>query len=142
MVSCQSGSSVETVKLIPTLSEDFDSIKALLNRQAVDWNRGDIDAFMIGYLESDALKFVGSSGMREGYTATLESYKKGYPSKADMGNLSFEFAPYDRLGSDHFLLHGRYTLQFEDERPEATGPFSLILQRIDDQWKIIYDHSC
>lgn len=136
------GPSAEEAIRSSTYAEDISAVKSMMQRQSSDWNRGDIEAFMVGYLESDELKFVGSSGMREGYQATLEAYQKGYPTKADMGNLSFAFIHDEQLGSDHMLLHGRYTLTFADDRPSAEGPFTLILHRIDGAWKIIYDHSC
>jgi len=39
-------------------------VKTLFQQQAV-WNRGDIDAFMEGYIKSDALVFSGASTSRK-----------------------------------------------------------------------------
>ena len=33
------------------------AIQAILDNQITAWNKGDIDAFMVGYLESDSLVF-------------------------------------------------------------------------------------
>ena len=38
------------------------AIVKILYEQQEDWNKGDIDAFMQGYLKSDQLVFSGASG--------------------------------------------------------------------------------
>jgi len=43
------------------------AIQAILDNQITAWNKGDIDAFMVGYLESDSLVFIGKSGPTDGY---------------------------------------------------------------------------
>ena len=52
------------------------AIQAILDNQITAWNKGDIDAFMVGYLESDSLVFIGKSGPTYGYQNTLANYKK------------------------------------------------------------------
>ena len=44
-------------------SRDIATVKSILLRQQNDWNKGDIDAFMNGYWESDNLKFVGATAV-------------------------------------------------------------------------------
>ena len=57
------------------------AIVSKLFKQQTDWNKGDIDAFMEGYLKSDKLVFSGSSGPIYGWEATKERYKKNYSRK-------------------------------------------------------------
>ncbi len=54
------------------------------------WNRGDIDGYMLGYWKSDSLVFVGKTAPVYGWQSTLERYKKAYPGKAAMGELTFD----------------------------------------------------
>ena len=71
-----------------TQNNDQKEILGILKTQTEAWNRGDIDAFMHGYWESDSLKFIGKSGVTYGYKATLARYKKDYYDAAQMGKLA------------------------------------------------------
>ncbi|MGA0059601.1 MAG: DUF4440 domain-containing protein, partial [Planctomycetota bacterium] len=51
-------------------------VQGMLDVQASAWNRGDLVAFMEPYWDSDALTFVGSSGVTRGYDETLARYQK------------------------------------------------------------------
>lgn len=114
-------------------------IANMMHQQSKDWSNGDIEAFMQGYLKSDSLKFVGSKGLTYGWQQTLENYKKGYPTKDHMGTLSFDLLEFDQLTDNIFFVVGKYNLK--RKVGDARGYFSLILKKIDGEWKIIADHS-
>ena len=57
-------------------TSDSLEITNILFKQQRDWNRGDIDAFMEGYLKSQSLVFSGSNGPIYGWEATRNRYKK------------------------------------------------------------------
>jgi hypothetical protein len=48
-------------------NKDIQSILKTLDNQIEYWNKGDIDKFMVGYLASDSLMFIGSKGITKGY---------------------------------------------------------------------------
>ncbi len=114
-------------------------IKIMMLQQATDWSNGNIEAFMEGYIKSDSLKFVGSNGLTYGWKNTLENYKKGYPTAAHTGTLTFNLLEFDQLANDVFLVIGEFHLK--RTVGDADGMFSIILKRIDGEWKIIADHS-
>ncbi|MBI1287972.1 MAG: DUF4440 domain-containing protein [Flavobacteriales bacterium] len=114
-------------------------IRQVLAEQQDCWNQGDLECFMQGYWKSDSLKFIGRSGINYGWQATLDNYKKSYPDKAAMGTLNFEILSLEPLGSDHYLVTGKWKLTRQSDEPH--GLFTLIWQRFGDEWKIIYDHS-
>jgi ketosteroid isomerase-like protein len=114
-------------------------ITTMMLQQANDWSNGDIEAFMEGYIKSDSLKFVGSNGLTYGWKNTLENYKKGYPTKEHTGTLTFNLLEFDQLADDVFLVIGEYHLK--RTVGDANGMFSIILKRINNEWKIIADHS-
>ena len=60
------------------IKSDSLAIVSKLFKQQEDWNKGDIDAFMEGYLKSNQLVFSGSSGPIYGWKATKERYEKNY----------------------------------------------------------------
>ena len=114
-------------------------ITTMMLQQAKDWSNGDLEAFMEGYIKSDSLKFVGSKGITYGWQQTLNNYKKGYPTKEHTGILTFNLLNFDQLADDVFLVIGEYHLKRSVE--DADGMFSIILKKIEDEWKIIADHS-
>ena len=114
-------------------------ITVMMLQQAKDWSEGNIEAFMEGYIKSDRLKFIGSRGLTYGWQQTLENYKKGYPTAAHTGTLTFDLIDFDELTKDIFFVVGKYNLK--REVGDASGYFSLVLKKIDGKWKIIADHS-
>jgi uncharacterized protein (TIGR02246 family) len=117
---------------------DRKAITAVLNAQQAAWNRGDIDAFLVGYWHSSELTFSGSSGVSRGWDGVLARYKKTYPDRAAMGELDFSNLEFRFLGPDAALVLGRWHLKRENE---VGGVFSLVWQRFPDGWKIIHDHT-
>jgi len=114
-------------------------ITTMLLQTARDWSKGDLETFMQGYLKSDNLKFVGSSGITYGWQQTLDNYKKGYPTKEHMGKLTFNLLEFDQLANDVFLVIGEFHLK--RTVGDADGMFSIILKHVNGEWKIIADHS-
>jgi hypothetical protein len=119
---------------------EITEIKRILYLQQTHWNRGDIDAFMNGYWRSEELTFIGSKGIKYGWSATLAQYKKSYPDKATMGQLNFEIITLELLGTDAARMIGKYTLTREKDMP--SGHFTLFWRKIDKKWLIISDQTC
>jgi ketosteroid isomerase-like protein len=115
------------------------TILAILEKQDAAWNRGDIDAFMEGYWESDSLKFIGKSGVTYGYTNTLNNYKKGYPDTAAMGKLSFHIIKVEKLSTRYYSVVGKWFLK--RSIGDVGGHYTLLFRRIKGKWVIVQDHS-
>jgi uncharacterized protein (TIGR02246 family) len=118
---------------------DQKAIKAVLEAQQSAWNRGDVDAFLVGYWHSSELTFSGSSGVARGWDGVLARYKKNYPDRAAMGQLDFSDLEFRFLGPDAAMVLGRWHLKREQD--ELGGVFTLVWQRFPDGWKIIHDHT-
>jgi ketosteroid isomerase-like protein len=118
---------------------DRDAIVSVLNAQQEAWNRGDVDAFVVGYWHSPELTFSGSSGVARGYDGVLARYKKNYPDKKTMGELDFSALEFHFLGPDAALVLGQWHLKRESG--DVGGVFSLVWQRFPEGWKIIHDHT-
>lgn len=118
---------------------DRQAISAVLNAQQTAWNRGDVDAFLVGYWHSPELTFSGSSGVARGWDGVLTRYKKNYPDRAAMGQLDFSDLEFRFLGPDAALVLGRWHLK--RERDDLGGVFTLVWQRLPEGWKIIHDHT-
>jgi uncharacterized protein (TIGR02246 family) len=117
------------------------AIRHLLDHQAADWNRGDVEAFMKGYEDAPTTTFVGQT-VQYGYGTILERYKKLYATPAAMGKLTFTHLAIRVLDSDYATATGNFHL----DRPaagggNADGIFSLVFRKDARGWKIILDHS-
>ena len=118
---------------------DHKNILALLESQRQAWNKGDMEGYMQGYEQSDSLVFVGKGGPEYGWKTTLDNYKKAYPNKLAMGILTFDIKKVKLLSADHAFALGAWHLKREKDEPK--GYFTLLLMKIDGNWKVIADHS-
>ena len=116
-----------------------EEIRRVMADQERCWNQGDLDCFMEGYWKSENLVFIGSKGLVYGWETTLNSYKKSYPDKATMGQLTFDIKVIEPLEGDHWFVIGKWSL--ERDKGDVSGHYSLIWRNIDNKWVIIADHS-
>lgn len=119
--------------------KDKQAILNVLETQRQAWNKGDLIAFMDGYVKSDSLLFVGSSGPTYGWQKTLDNYKKTYQGKAGMGQLTFGIKKVEFLNKDVAFVLGSWHLKREKDEPQ--GYFTLLFKKLKGEWKIFVDHS-
>ncbi|HWD86497.1 MAG TPA: DUF4440 domain-containing protein [Mucilaginibacter sp.] len=120
-------------------SQGRDAVLKVLHDQQDAWNRADIDGFMQGYWKSDSLVFVGKSAPVYGWQGSYDRYKKSYPDKAAMGQLTFTILQVKVLdGHNAFVLGGWH---LKREKDEPGGYFTLWFRKIDGEWKIVCDHT-
>ncbi len=115
-----------------------DEIRAVLDRQARAWNRGDIAAFMDSYDRSPRLTFSSSGKVTRGWQSTLDNYYLRYPTREAMGRLTFSELEVTKLGDDAALVLGGWHL---DRGDPVGGVFTLVLRRRAGRWLIIHDHT-
>ena len=123
----------------PDARDDRAAINGVLKAQQAAWNRGDVDAFLVGYWQSPELTFSGSNGVSRGWDGVLARYKKNYPNREAMGELSFSDLEFRFLGTDAALVLGKWHLK--REMGDIGGVFSLVWQKFPEGWKIIHDHT-
>jgi len=114
-------------------------ILSVLDKQIEAWNEGNLEKFMETYWKSEKLVFVGSRGPTYGWQETLDNYKKGYPDKAAMGKLQFKILDISKIDSKTIFVIGRFELT--REIGDLAGHFTLVIQKINEKWVIVSDHS-
>lgn len=122
----------------------FSQVTEMLHASADSWNAGDLEGFLDDYWRSEALTFSGSSGVTRGWDGVRERYRRSYwAPEAHRDSLRFEALEIMPLGQDHALALGQYILYRPEEegRITNTGFFSLVLWKVDGEWKIIHDHT-
>jgi len=124
----------DTISLI-----DKDQIRSVLKKQETDWNKGDIDSFMKGYLNSNDLVFNGSKGPFYGFKSVKERYKNTYPTKNEMGKLKFEILKISGITKYVAYLVGKYILIYPEH--VDSGFFTLTFVKSNNDWLILSDHT-
>lgn len=131
----------ESSSSIPSDNPDLAEagIRLVLEQQVKAWNKHDLEGFMETYWKSDQLKFYGASGLTKGWDATLERYKKNYPTKAESGTLSFVINDISKIEGNAYWVMGEFYLK--RDVGDANGIFIIILKKINNDWKIVADMS-
>lgn len=134
---------ISTLSLLKVAAQTTNSIIQEINevmlQQETDWNKGDIEAYMLGYWKSDSLLFLGGKGPVYGWEKTLSNYQKTYASKNQMGKLKFENIKIEVLSDTNAFVIGKWHL--ERKETNLGGWYSLLWKKIDKEWKIVIDHS-
>ena len=120
-------------------AQDRQAILKVMHDQQLAWNRGDINGFMLGYWKSDSLLFVSKAAPSYGWKTALDHYKKAYPGKAAMGQLTFTILQVKVLDATNAFLLGGWRLKRAKDAPG--GYYTLWFRKIKGEWKIVCDHT-
>ncbi|HEX5438486.1 MAG TPA: nuclear transport factor 2 family protein [Gemmatimonadaceae bacterium] len=112
----------------------------MLAASARAWNRGDLDAFVADYLDSDRTTFITRSGVLHGRSAIRAVYAPRFAPGGERDSLSFEGLEVDSLAPGVINVIAQYVLSRGDSTVER-GPTSLVMLRVDGRWRIVHDHS-
>jgi uncharacterized protein (TIGR02246 family) len=115
-------------------------ITAQLARAAHDWNRGDLEGFLSDYAPESTTTFVDGYRARRGFDWIRENYAPRFSPGARRDSLHFEEIEARPLGPSLALVTARFILQ-RGVQVTASGPFTLVMQRRSEGWKILHDHT-
>jgi ketosteroid isomerase-like protein len=115
-------------------------IRGLLQKQADDWNKGNLDQFVEGYKKSEDTLFVGATGIKRGSKAILERYKSAYPDREAMGHLTFSDLEVHLTCANSAYAVGEFRLEMANKE-HGSGFFTLNLIKSDGRWEIVADHT-
>jgi ketosteroid isomerase-like protein len=117
------------------------AVRAVLSRQADDWNKGDLDGFLTGYWNSPKVVFMSGGQRFDGFEAMRDRYRHRYKAEGRaMGQLEFSELDVEPLGPEAVLARGRFRLTMADGT-KPTGLFTVILRKLPGGWKIVHDHT-
>ncbi|MCL1075624.1 YybH family protein [Shewanella dokdonensis] len=116
-----------------------DDVMALLQHQQQTWNQGDINSYMQGYWHNDQLRFVSGGRFVYGWDNMLKAYQQNYPDQKTMGQLQLKVSDIRMLSNYAALVVGEWQLQ--QPRGVSSGVFTLLVEKHDDQWVIVHDHT-
>jgi beta-aspartyl-peptidase (threonine type) len=115
------------------------AVEEVLRLQQEAWNRGDVDAFVEHYWNSEDVTFSGGGKTTRGWTATRDRYRERYPTREQMGRLTLSNLEITPLGDAAAMCLGEWRLERQSE--PVGGNFTLVFRQIDKRWVIIHDHT-
>jgi beta-aspartyl-peptidase (threonine type) len=120
---------------------DEQAIISVLQESANAWNRGDLDGFLLPYLDSPQTTYIERDVVR-GVPAIRASYagswfRNGRPA----GELAYSGIEVRPLGRDYALVVGHFAVTNRTTQQVQRGIFSLTFARSPQGWRIIHDHS-
>lgn len=116
-----------------------DDILAVLKKQELAWNNGDIPVYMQGYWQNEKLRFVSNGNFKFGWQQMLTAYQENYSDKSALGQLSFTVDEVKMLNNEAAVVTGNWSLQRAKDNPK--GVFTLLMEKKNDIWVITQDHS-
>jgi uncharacterized protein (TIGR02246 family) len=141
LAACQSASKPTTA---PTPRPDAATLTkelaAQLERGAGDWNRGDLEGFLSDYAPDSSTTFVDGRRARHGFDFIRRNYEPWFAPNARRDSLRFEAVEARSLSPTLALVTARYILHRSDSTT-SSGPFTLVMERRPDGWKILHDHT-
>ncbi len=124
----------------PQATKAVQEIRAVLDKQVTEWNKGNLEGFMAGYWNSQSLSFYSGSIKTAGWQPTIDRYRQRYQSEGrEMGKLDFTELEIETLGANSAFVRGKWHLKMKDSEPG--GLFTLIFRKFPTGWKIIHDHT-
>ena len=116
-------------------------IAAMLQRSANDWNHGDLAGFMSDYARDSLTSYVSGGHVQYGWQPLYDRYERNYfAAGKSRDSLSFDELRVRTLTPDVAFATARFKLSRRDS-VVGSGPFTLVLQRQGDRWRILHDHT-
>jgi uncharacterized protein (TIGR02246 family) len=137
LAACRSGGPESAPAPDPDLTA---RLEAQFARAAAAWNRGDLEAFMADYAPGEEPTFIAGGHLRGGHDWIRDHYAPAFAPGARRDSLRFEEFTVRPLSPAIALVTARYLLH-RSGVVTGSGPFSLIMERRDNRWLILHDHS-
>jgi ketosteroid isomerase-like protein len=115
------------------------AIRAVMDKSVVDWNRGDLAAFVACYKNSPDILFMGDP-IAKGYAQMVERYRRVYSTPEKMGKLAFTALEVQPLDEHFATVTGKFHLERTAAGGGDTGGyFLLVVEKTPAGWKIVRD---
>ena len=108
--------------------------------QQMSWNAGVLDEFVSkGYWNDEDLTLFSNGQIVNGYDAVLALYQERF-GQHELGKLSFAGFETVGLTDDLIVVRGQWNIDYQAQ-DDRRGLFTLVLRKIDGDWRIIHDHN-
>jgi uncharacterized protein (TIGR02246 family) len=103
------------------------------------WNRGDLDAYLAGYWESEKTRWITRGKVIRGVNAIRAMYKSLFDSPEKMGTFAVQELEIDILTDSDVLVIGQWS--------HTAGPlvrqgvFTIHMKKLEGGWVVVTDHT-
>jgi ketosteroid isomerase-like protein len=124
---------------IESSTNDINQIQTDLNDFVVSWNQGESKEIIKHYKKANSTTFISSSMIR-GYKNIAVFFHKNYPSKNQMGTLTFSHVEVNLLSPRYAMATGEWSIK-HNKGKDSDGIFSVLYENTLHGWKIALDHT-
>jgi ketosteroid isomerase-like protein len=115
------------------------AIRAAMDKEVADWNRGDLRGYVRSYGDNAVL--AGNSIVR-GSQDILKAYASSFATPEKMGKLSYSDLEVHPLDARFAYVIGHFHLaRSQAGGGNMSGLFTLIFEKTRAGWKIVLDHT-
>lgn len=114
--------------------EHESAIRGLIESQSAAWNRADVDGYLSPYVNSPELSIATGNTAIHGRDQAERQYREQFTAPDALGSLQFENVQIAGEG-DHASATGSWTISRGGE--SSSTPFTMHLERLGDEWKIV-----
>ena len=115
-------------------------LEAQFTRSAEAWTSGRLDDFMADYAQESTTTFVSGGNVERGYEWIRGHYAPLFEPGARRDSLRFERLVARPLAPGVAMVTARFIL-FRNDTITASGPFTLVMAKRANGWKILHDHT-
>jgi limonene-1,2-epoxide hydrolase len=122
------------------LAESEIEIRGLVDKLQVDWNGGDMTAYLDAYWNDEAFSLMFGDKAVRGWQAVSDMFTSTWTTEEAMGNFQTNHVEVRFTGTDLAIASGGFEHVFPTET--IVGSFTHVLRRFDDgRWLIIHEHT-
>jgi ketosteroid isomerase-like protein len=121
------------------MAEIVERIHGRFKEAAEAWNRGDLNAYLDGYWDSEETRWISGGNIIRGVGAIRARYKSLYDSPEKLGKLEVKDLEIDILTDGDALVVGRWL--HTAEQLARVGVFTVHMKKIHGEWVMATDHA-
>jgi uncharacterized protein (TIGR02246 family) len=114
-------------------------IRARFEEGTEAWNRGDLDAYLAGYWDSEETRWISRGTIIRGVDAIRAAYKSLFDSPEKMGKFEVTDWEIEVLTDGDALVVGKWS--------HSAGPlvrqgvFTVHMKKLQEEWVVVTDHT-
>jgi len=122
------------------LTEVEGEIRSLTEKLQMDWNGGDMSAYLNAYWNDEELSLLFGGRAVRGWQALSDLFRGSWATEEAMGDFKVNEMEVRLQGANIAIASGSFEHQFTSEK--IVGGFSHVWRRFDDdKWLIVHEHT-
>jgi ketosteroid isomerase-like protein len=116
-----------------------EQIRSRFKEATEAWNRGDLNAYLAGYWDSEGTRWISGGMIIRGVESIRARYKSLYDSTEKLGKLEVKDLEIDILTDGDALVVGKWS--HTADQLARVGVFTIHMKKIQGEWFMATDHA-